>query len=241
MATSKNVNGGAKMPTAEEAKAKNIEKMGEALGAQYSALWQEVAQLHMHWSEFVELFATKPTRIDLLNRAASSFFRVVQDRMWDATLLHIARLTDPSISMGNKDKANLTIQNLPDLIDDSKIKEEVKGLVAQAVKASDFCRDWRNRLIAHRDLNLALDQAAVPLAAASKKQVDEVLKEIANVLNAVEAFYLDSGTAFDFGRMHHGAVSLLYALHDGLRAQEERRKRLDSGDFSDDDLSPEDI
>jgi hypothetical protein len=88
---------------------------------------------------------------------------------------------------------------------------------------------------------LALDQAATPIAAASKKEVDAALKEIANVLNAIEVFYFDSETVFDFGRLHHGAVSLLYVLHDGLHAQEERRRRLESGNFSAEDYSPKDI
>jgi hypothetical protein len=42
--------------TAEEAKANYIEKMGEPLGAQFAALFQEVASLHMVWGEFAELF-----------------------------------------------------------------------------------------------------------------------------------------------------------------------------------------
>ena len=73
--------------TAEEAKKANIEKMGEPLGALFSALWQEVAVLHFHWKEYVELFGTKPERIALLNRAAPHFFRMLQDELWESTLL----------------------------------------------------------------------------------------------------------------------------------------------------------
>jgi len=62
--------------TAEEAKKANIAKMGEPLGALYSALWQALATIHFHWQEYVELFGTKPERINLLNRAAPTFFRI---------------------------------------------------------------------------------------------------------------------------------------------------------------------
>src|SRR4051794_29103480 len=96
--------------TAVEVKADNIAKMGHRLGAQYSALWQEVANIHLNWGEFVELYGTKPTRLELINRAAG----VVQRSLWEGTLLHLARLTDPSKSPG-KDRFNLTIQNFPDL------------------------------------------------------------------------------------------------------------------------------
>src|ERR1700731_4575430 len=65
--------------TADEARKKNIEKMGERLGSQYSVLWNEVAILHFQWNEYVKLFGTKPQRVELLNQAASTFFRMVQD------------------------------------------------------------------------------------------------------------------------------------------------------------------
>lgn len=42
--------------TAEEAKIHYIEKMGDDLGTQFAALWQEVVRLHMKWGEYVELF-----------------------------------------------------------------------------------------------------------------------------------------------------------------------------------------
>ena len=105
--------------TAEQAKNRNIEKMGEELGLQYSTLWQEVALLHSNWEQYVELFGTKPSRLDLLNKTAGYFFRMLQEDLWDVTLLHIARLTDKSATGKNK---NLTIQNFPDLVADEKTK-----------------------------------------------------------------------------------------------------------------------
>jgi hypothetical protein len=81
--------------TAEESKRDHVNKMGEALGRQFAELWQEVAHLHAKWLEYVELFGSKPSRIDLLNRAAPAFFRTVQDVFWEDMLLHLSRLTDP--------------------------------------------------------------------------------------------------------------------------------------------------
>jgi hypothetical protein len=155
--------------SADEIKNEAITKMGQALGEQYSALWQEVALLHVNWDEYVELFGTKPTRIELLNQAAPSFFRMIQDELWDTTLLGIARITDPPATAG---KANLTVQNLPGLIGDVKTKGVVDELVKTLLKETEFCRDWRNRRIAHRDLNIALAQPAAPLKDASRAQVN---------------------------------------------------------------------
>jgi len=42
--------------------------------AQFSALRQESAQLYMHWSQFVELFATNSERVDLLKSPVPGSF-----------------------------------------------------------------------------------------------------------------------------------------------------------------------
>jgi hypothetical protein len=221
--------------TAEEAKNEYIQRMGEALGTQFAALWQEVAYLHMKWAEYVALFGTKPSRIELLNKAAPSFFRLVQDTLWEETLLHIARLTDPSES--GKGKPNLTIRNLPKLVDDAATRTVLGELVAVAVKQTEFCRDWRNRHIAHRDLKLALDGEAEPLLDASRRQVNVALETLTSMQNAVRAHYMKSESYFRLGRGAGGAVSLLYVLDDGLRADAERIERLSRGEFAEVDFA----
>lgn len=224
--------------TAEQAKAKHILAMGDELGPIYDALWQQVAWLHRKWSEYVVLFGTKESRVVLLNQAAPSFARIVQDSLWEDVLLHIARLTDPAKSAG---KSNLSIQALAALITHSATKAAVESRTAEAVVASEFCRDWRNRHIAHRDLRLALEQAAEPLKPASRKKVGEALKALAAVLNAVANHYLGSTTFFEIGAGHDGAMSMLSLLDAGLNAESSRRERLTSGRYAPSDHKPRDL
>jgi len=224
--------------TTEEAKKRNIEKMGEPLGTQFSALWQQLSILYFYWAEYNELFGTKPSRIELMNKAAPSFFHMLQEELWESRLLHIARITDASATGG---KANLTIRNLPDLIADATVKANVAALVEVAIKATDFCRDWRNRHIGHTDLKLAIGEPATPLADASRKQVKDALKAIADVMNAVELHYFESQTGYDLAARHNGAVALLYVLNDGVKAQGEREKRFENGEFREEDLKADDV
>jgi hypothetical protein len=168
-------------------------------------------------------------RIALLNSSAPSFFRMIQDELWEMSLLHLARLTDPANSLGRNDKQNLTIQALPALIDDATLKANLAHVVDRAVRQTAFCRDWRNRRIAHRDLKLALDDATAPLADASRAQVSDALKTISDVLNTLAVHYLKSETRFDLAARHTGALGLLYLLDDGLRVREQRAKRLEAG------------
>jgi AbiU2 len=215
--------------TAEQFRKANIEKMGEDLGALYSALWQAVATIHVYWKDYVELFGTKQERIELLNQAAPAFFRMLQGELWEMSLLHIARLTDPSYTFKKSEKANLTIKALPVLIIGTKLKEEVTRLVEAAMKATEFCRDWRNRHIAHRDLKLALEQTTEPLAPASREQVTAALKALAAVLNAIGMHYLKSETGFELTPRHNGAATLLYVLDDGMRLREDQQRQLLNG------------
>jgi hypothetical protein len=218
--------------TEDEALARWIAAMGEALGTQFHALWKEAVWLHWNWDEHVELFGSKPSRVDLLNEAAPAFFRLIQDALWEVTALHIARLTDPPKSAG---RANLTIQNLPALIKDAEAKEAVVALIETAVSEARFCRDWRNRYIAHRDLDVALDRAAAPLGFASRKEVSKALRAIAKVLDYVDRRYTGSATYWKGGRSVGNALCLLQVLDAGLRARRARAERLERGELTEDD------
>src|SRR5207249_7581748 len=110
--------------------------------------WQEIAWIHSKWAEYVVLYGTKESRVTLLNQAAPRFARLIQDTLWEDVVLHIARLTDPPKSMG---KHNLSVQSLSEHVSDPATRHKVEQLVAQAIARSEFCRDWRNRRLAHRD------------------------------------------------------------------------------------------
>jgi AbiU2 len=217
--------------TSEETREQNIKAMGEELGIQYTQLWQETAQLNIMWKEFLELYGTKPGRIELLNRSAAAFFRMVQNGIWEAIVLHIARLTDPPHSQGRKDRPNLTLHNLPGLISDVTLKDKLRKLCDEANANTEFARDWRNRRIAHRDLDLALGGKAKPLPTVSIKHVQDALKSFDNIMNSIALPYMNSTTSFDHGITSNGAVELLYLLDDGLTLRAERKKRLTESNY----------
>jgi hypothetical protein len=223
--------------TAEEAKIEYVRVMGQELGPLYNELWQQIAWLHCKWDEYVTLFGTKPSRIGLLNQAAGRFFRVVQDTLWEDVILNIARLTDSPKSRG---KANLSIRALPECIR-SEFRIELDERILMAMSATEFCRDWRNRHIAHRDLSLALAHGVEPLMPASREKVRAALDAIDAVLNVVSRHYLDTTTMFSFGPDDTGAMALLYVIDDGLNAEAARRERLQSGNYKPDDYLPRDL
>src|SRR5207253_9219051 len=104
---------------------------------------------------------TKESRIELMNNAAPRFFRMIQDELFDAIVLRIARLTDPPKSTG---KPNLSIQQLPSRIQDQQFLKQLSDLVSAAVAAAEFCRNRRHTTLAHNALDLALgvNKQAIP-------------------------------------------------------------------------------
>ena len=170
--------------TDNELEKRNIDKMGEALGKQYSALHEEVTILHYYWKEYLELFGTNQKRIDRMNRAAAGYFRMLQDELFQTNVLHVARVTDPPKTAG---KDNLTLKNLPNVVGDKDLKNHLIGLLSLADQKTSFCRDWRNRRFAHYSLALATDDnEAEPLETASREKVIKALKSFADILNALK-------------------------------------------------------
>lgn len=217
------------MTTAEEARKTNIAKMGEPLGVQYSALWQELTQLYWFWNEFVILYGTKKERVELANRAAGQFFFLVQEVLWEAVMLHLCRLTDPPQT--GPQRTNLTIRNFPGLLQDQVLKAEVAKLIETAIDKTTFCRDWRNRRIAHRDLDLAIGESANPLQTATIEATRDALAAVASVLNRVESHFDVGQTAFNYAEAMHGAQSLLHVIHDGLTVHKQRLEQLQRGEI----------
>jgi hypothetical protein len=203
----------------EDDKMKYADKMGQELGNICYRLWHECVWLHWKWGEYVTLFGTTPDNVRLLNKAAPSFFRLVQDSLWDDVLLHICRLNDKPKSCG---KENLTLQLLPRLVA-PEIRARVEELLAACGRKCEFALDLRNRHLAHRDLALATNDKAKPLPPASRRSVKEAIEAIADVLKAVELHYMNVDVCFETVGCLGNAEALLCVLRDGTEVEEARR------------------
>jgi hypothetical protein len=216
--------------TGDEIKQRNIAVMGDDLGKQYTALFQELTALYLYWNEFIELFGTNDKRIDRLNKAAPGFFQMLQAQQFETNMLHLARLTDSPKSVG---KLNLTVCSLPELVTNDKLKAALKSHVDEVKNKTEFCRDWRNRRFAHRDLMLAMqDGRATPLAAAPKEDFFEALRAVSDLMNTIERFYFRGVCSFEDVTPRNGAATLLFILGFGVRERERMQEKIAKGDFA---------
>jgi hypothetical protein len=209
--------------------------MGEKLGSIYYGIWQQVASLHFRYDEYAKLFGTNQKRIDLINRVAPQFAWIVQDAMLEQVILHIAKLTDPD-KTGKKE--NLSIRQFPKHIKDNVLRKSVEDAIEVTAEKAASCRDWRNRHIAHLDLDLK-QQKAEPLLPVSRSKLKDCLKSISKVMNLVSEHYEKSTNAFDVTIGNAGAESLLYVLRDGLKFDRDRKIRYENKEFTDEDMFEE--
>jgi hypothetical protein len=202
--------------------------MPETLAEHFIVLSHELTLLGWQWQQYAELFAGSPARLALMNGAAPFFFWLVQRTLWEEMLLGISRLVGPTRSMG---RDNLTIAHLPELIADEGLRSDISVLVSRVVDRAAFAKAWRNKRLAHRDLDLSLGKATEALPEAQKEELAGIIANLAAILNKVENYYLRSMTMYRNSPITGGGLDLLYVLRDGARREDIRQKRLEAGEY----------
>lgn len=220
--------------TGAEVRMSYIQAMGPALGELFHVTSGELTWIHWRWNQYRVLFGEKQDRIDLLNEAAPFFFYVAQNVLFEDTLLAIARLVGPPKSMN---RPNLTVQRLLPLLADVNLHNEVSLLIEKAKANTAFAVDWRNRRLAHRDLDLSLKRNQRVLAPATREQVHLALSALRDVLNRIETEFCNAATYYD-SPTHGDAEALLYVIRDGLQHDRDRYERRKRGEFLGEDMKP---
>jgi HEPN superfamily AbiU2-like protein len=149
-------------------------------------------------------------------------------------VLAIARLVGPPNSVG---KSNLTIQRFPLLLTDQSLRDEISLLIERAKTSAAFAVDWRNRRLAHRDLDLALGKSPQPLDPATREKVEDSLSALRAVLQNIEWNYCVAHTAY-YSPTPGDAEALLHVIRGGLLRESEKRERWNRGEFRDEETKP---
>jgi hypothetical protein len=220
----------AESKTAAQVRDEYLAALGPRLGPLYYALYGEVTWLHAEWNQYRILFATE--HVELLNRVAPFFFRVIHGAISENLVMHIARLTDPAQAGRGRSKDNLTLLRLnpnhvPELAapENEALSRQLSKLIAKAEAEATWVRDWRNRRFAHRDLELAVDGQRKPLPRISRERMERTLDAVEAVLNKVEDHFLQNKIAFKHVITRDDAESLVYYLKIAVDAETRERER----------------
>lgn len=175
--------------------------------------------VHAYWLVFEQLFRQSPSQIDLLNRSAGFFFLVVQDALATDIQLTLSKLADPAKTREND---NATVEHLLNEIGPFCAPKAASNLQRLCQRFKHACapvRRRRNKLIAHSDRDIALSKVVAP-PNVTVAQINQALKALADFMNAVQAHFEDSETAYEhFGMRGAGADDLVSLLRMADRYQ----------------------
>ena len=201
----------------DKIKNETIEKLGRNFGGLMHALYTEITWLSFSFIEYVELYGTDKERLVIMNKSAQVFFSMVQHILRDNLFLGIARITDPSESRGKK---NMTIRAIPKFLDDAVFKIEIEKDLLDLKTKTRFCRDWRNRKIAHNDFDLMVNSNnAKPLEEATRIDLNNAIQKIYFIYNKVAIKCLAPESEINFAGFEYskGAKDLLAVMEKGLK------------------------
>ena len=181
--------------------------------------------LFIDWKSFETLFGSGQERVDLLNATATNFAGRLFHIMYDHALLGICRATDGDKVAG---KDNVSLRGLQKRLSHTNLLsspdlEKLENLVDDAVVAASFARDWRNRKIAHHDLDLAMKDNAKPLASATRAKVTHVIEKIFKPIVFIRSKVEDVHFAWEMTVVDDGALGLLINLYVGQESDRDWR------------------
>jgi hypothetical protein len=187
---------------------RRIVPMDENLRTATTLLSNHILELHVLWEQYRQLYTDADT-IDVLNRTAGMFFKIVQDELWDSILLAVCRLVDSTSTAGH---ANLTLRSLSGLIEDANLKQEVDKACKEAVEIAKAAQTHRHKRIAHISYDHALDHTLFDAVGISQRKMDDMITALRTVIKLVDSHYNDTDVLYDKPVVITGAGKLIAAL-----------------------------
>ena len=176
----------------------------------YEQLRTDLIDLFFRWIAIKNLYSHSQERLDLLNETAPNFFSELQQLLIRDLILGIARITDPPQTCG---RDNLTLPRLAGDIDPQahpQLHNQVAAGVNKAKQAAGPARNYRHRLLAHRDLGVAL--GSMP-PGVTFKDLRVALEQCALVLNIIQLHFGEGTTIYERGiESLQGVPALMSAL-----------------------------
>jgi AbiU2 len=201
-------------------------QLGEEFGTIYSALMIQFFEIELIWHEYKILFAHSQERIDLLNRTAPSFFKVVKNTFRDDIILRINRINDPKeTNLRGTITPNLSVKRIANYINDTVIKLEFDLLVKQLTDSESDIRAIRNKYISHNDLAMRTGKVD-PLDGPSRRQIEGIIENLREIFRFIDEKFLDLDGGYPIDPYERGAQSLLRGLYDGVIHQNEHQEKL---------------
>lgn len=168
----------------------------------HDLLGNQLYFLYTKWNYFKTLFCTTDEAIALLHYAAEFTFEIYRELLRDDIILSVCRITDrATTNVKGHLKDNLTLKYLATLIPnaDTTLQTAVAAEITKIDAKVISFRQHRNRRIGHHDLDTRKKRSTALLAELGLTETDDVLANIAGLLNCIEQFYDHNEQSYDEG------------------------------------------
>lgn len=157
-------------------------------------------------------------QLELLNCTAPFFFVKLREYYWNRLILAISRFTDPPKSNGFE---NLSIKVLTEFAKElpEPLEKMINQNVENVLKASITIREYRNKIISHRDMTTAtLTEDDIPTIFV--ETIENIFSTIDDSLNIFYHHLDNTHVEHCPTLITHGAQSLLYYLSVGKEIED---------------------
>jgi hypothetical protein len=178
----------------------------------YEPLRVDAMWAHAKWQIWLQLFSTGQGRVDLLNRAALSFFSIMRFVYVHEAIVSVSRLTD---APGKRKRNNLTVERLVRFLDDpteAALRTDLEVRLERARTNLAEARAIRNRRLGHLDLATSIGQEVELPSGPVVGDISRALAELRDILNSLERHFDLPTVMYDEFVHQSGALSLLRRL-----------------------------
>ena len=196
----------------------NAKEMPQAIKQPFDRLRDEVTALQIDWNIYSQLQLHSKERIELLGSMVGGFFVCVAFALRNDITMSIGRLLDPKETRSH---SNLCFELLMEEIKtfDHEFYESLHGQYQEIIKKCGGLKEWRNKVVGHRDFRIALSQAGCSLPTVDPKEIEEILELIRSFMNTIEAYYQDSETLYEYISSTGDADDLVFYLQEAAEHQ----------------------
>lgn len=182
----------------------------------FEELRTEITWLHGRWIIYRQLFGKSKARIDLLNECASNFFYIVHDVLLGEIKVSLTKLTEP-------DKKSLSLEQLQRRVEARGGKQLISTLRKLLDELHGKCQPfiaWRNKRLAHLDLNTALRVDSNSLPDISRQMIEDAMHLMREYMNTIERHYCNDPMGYEYFWMNGDGEALISMLKYGISYKE---------------------
>jgi hypothetical protein len=179
------------------------ERIPESARDVWMTLCQEVAMLTHKWDTYLKLFADQE-RAGMLFDTANSFFQTIEESLRADMCMTIGRMSDKKRVSGfdtiSFDRLRMLCADVP----------QINDLIDEFQLWCEQVRTYRDKLVAHNDLDAIIQPRNTPLFAITRTIIAGVVSRAQGILNSVLDHYAQRQLAFDI--LHAGGATKLIQL-----------------------------